>query len=224
MKLYHGTAKSRLAGILKEGIKPRGKSDGNWKHSVESNPDFVYLTNAYALYFAGNAVSDNDQLAVIEIDTDLLDTYKLAPDEDWLEQATRKLEQPGLAPIDKTMKYRTRWYRRRLKNTLGTGYWEYSLAGLGTCTHYGTVPVRAITRTAVVEPDTYMRLMLFGGLDPTISLMNYKIIGDKYRNTLQWLFDGVEPPEDKWAMLMTDKQRDQYKEVWSRQGIEVLNF
>lgn len=220
MKLYHGTSERKLPSILQQGIKPRHKGAGNWCHSIESNPDFTYLTNAYALYFAGNAVKGGERLAVIEVDADRLDPLRLAPDEDWLEQATRGQDRPGaLAPADKPMKYRTRWYRRRLKNVLGTGYWQQSLNGLGTCNHYGTIPVVALTRVALVEFDTYMRLLLEGGLDPSISLMNYKIVGQKYRNASAWLFDGIEPPDT--GRPVPEEAKAAFVQVWSRDGIEV---
>src|SRR5262245_7314903 len=131
MKLYHGTAERHLHKILKDGIRPRGAQRGNWKHSVESNPRCVYLTTAYPLHFAGAAVdpnAENDRLTVIEVDTSKLFIGDLLPDEDFLEQATRK---SGPAPIDKDMKYRTRWYRKRAHEY--QQHWVTSIKYLGTC-------------------------------------------------------------------------------------------
>lgn len=51
--LYHGTSSKYLPSILREGIKPRKLTrQSNWKTTIESRNDMVYLTNAYALYFA----------------------------------------------------------------------------------------------------------------------------------------------------------------------------
>ena len=33
--LYHGTSERHVADILKNGLKPRGKRRGNWKHTIE---------------------------------------------------------------------------------------------------------------------------------------------------------------------------------------------
>ena len=51
IKLYHGTTTKHLDKILKQGITPRHDRPSNWdKHP--SREDMVYLTNAYAIYFA----------------------------------------------------------------------------------------------------------------------------------------------------------------------------
>ncbi len=80
MKLYHGTSEPLARLILKEGIKPRGKRRGNWKDQP-SGADRVYLTTAYALYFAlvTCKVTPNkaDRWAIIEVESDLLDESKL---------------------------------------------------------------------------------------------------------------------------------------------------
>ena len=91
MIIYHGTAERHLKSILQTGIAPRGRSAGNWKHSVTSNPRAVYLTVSYALHFASNACrpKEDKNMLVLEVETDLLNPYLLAPDEDFLEQGTR---------------------------------------------------------------------------------------------------------------------------------------
>ena len=72
-----------------EGLRPRkltGKS--NWKHIVESNPSLIYLTTAYAPYYALCAVDGNkgEKIAIVEIETDLLNESNFRPDEDFIEQ------------------------------------------------------------------------------------------------------------------------------------------
>lgn len=188
MLLYHGTAARHLPAILREGIKPRGKGTGNWKRTIESNADCVYLTNAYVLHFAGNASKDAGDLAVIEVDTAKLDPFRMQPDEDCLEQASRKV---GPAPLDKDMKFRTRWYRKRLSEF---GHlWTQSVEGLGTCNYRGTIPPEAITRYVTIPHNAYLT-MLFAGVDPVIHILNYQIMGATYRNVVHWLFgDPLEP-------------------------------
>lgn len=78
MKLYHGTARATVDSILAHGIEPRGKRRrSNWKHSVESNPDCVYLTNCYPLHFSLSAGKDLSDLAIIEVETAGLNQARL---------------------------------------------------------------------------------------------------------------------------------------------------
>lgn len=188
MKLYHGTSERHVKAILKEGIKPRGRGTSNWKTTVESNPDAVYLTNAYPLHFAGAAVRGDERLAVIEVNTRELFILNLMPDEDFLEQFTRR---EGPAPVDKSMKYRTRWYRKRARDF--QHYWLKSVDGLGTCCHLGTVPVSALMRVVYMDQATFGKLIVHG-CDPMIHLLNYRLVGAKYRNYTHWLFN--DPLED----------------------------
>lgn len=183
MKLYHGTSVKYLDKILKDGLEPRGKGKGNWKHTIDSHPDVIYLTNAYAIYFAHIAAGDGDDLVVLEIDTAKLNPLNLVPDEDFLEQATRKT---GPAPIGKSVKVRTGWYRRRLRDF--ALHWKDSIEHLGTCGHFGPIPAKAITRYATL-PDARRYEIIMSGMDPMISLANYRIVGDRYRNWIRWLFD-----------------------------------
>jgi hypothetical protein len=183
MKLYHGTNAKHLNAILKDGLKPRGKkAKGNWRHTMSSCPDAIYLTDAYAVYFAWTATRDGDDMLIIEIDTDRLDFFNLVPDEDFLEQASRK---SGPAPLDKSMKYRTSWYRRRLMEF--SENWINSIKHLGTCAYMRSIPPEAITRYAIIPGDRTSELVM-AGMDPSISLMNYHIMGEKYRNWVRWAF------------------------------------
>lgn len=230
-RLYHGTTEAAVSDILKNGIKPRGKKSGNWKHSIESNPNAVYLTDSYAIYFAGNAtdLEKGERLAIIEIDTDRLKILSFAPDEDFLEQATRKKAGPHLAPIDKPMKYRTRWYRRRTQNYYI--HWMDSLKHLGTCTYYGNIPPSAITRIAFIEPDAYFGLVIGAGIDPYITVENYSIMGAKYRNSVKKLFGDpleTDPHEVQLERIvdadLLKARRDTEATVWSHPGIKVNNI
>ena len=212
MKLYHGTSKKYLPRILEEGLKPRGKNGtNNWKHSVGSNPKTIYLTDAYALYFA-HIASDNHNMdmIVIEIDTDKLNPFCIMPDEDWLEQTSRR---GGPAPQDKSMHYRTKWYRKRLTNF--QHYWKESLEGLGTCGYLGFISTESITRYAII-PDSRRGELILAGMDPQISIMNYHILKNKYRNWIRWTFgDPLVNHEDHFG------DADYMKKI-NREGIVVV--
>ena len=190
MKLYHGTSESRARKIMVDGLKPRGKSGKtNWKHSIESNPKAVYLTDAYPLYFAVQASDSGERWAVIEIETDLLDESKLHPDEDVLEQAGRKHDN---IPV-KGMIERTRYYRGIARKNPN---WDKSLKFMGTCSYYGTIPPEAITRVVFVDPKKLDGGFSLSLIDCSISLVNYKFCGEKYRNVTQWVMGEKKTPKD----------------------------
>jgi hypothetical protein len=190
MKLYHGTSEKAARVALKEGILPRGLQGTNstWDN-CPSHPDCVYLTTAYAAYFAMNATSGNERWGIIEIDTDQLSPPRggsvLIPDEDFLEQVTRgskSLTDWGL-PAE-GMKLRTKWFRDHLLSF--AHLWEESIKHLGNCALFGQVPPEAITRVAFYDPSSNPGMTMLAA-DPMISLMNYRICGPKYRALVQWL-------------------------------------
>lgn len=187
MKLYHGTSAATLPSILKEGIKPRGRKPGNYTATVKSNAQAVYLTTAYPLFFAQNSSEVGENLAILEIDTDNLDSKLLCADEDALEQISRGVLQKDcsvpLPPEDWDMKRRTVWWRARHHLYKA----DASLGTLGTCCYRGTVPTDAITRVAWIHSHVCHHLIM-GGFDPVICIQNYKIVGKTYEEGVQWLF------------------------------------
>lgn len=218
MYLYHGTTEATARKALIEGIMPRGPRSGNWVHTVESNPTAVYLTNAYALYYAQMAMEDRHQRgAILEIDTTKLDQDRFAADEDALAQIGR--HQPGGdgLPREWSQLQRTMYYRDRLLEQARTGNdHNMSLRVLGNCTYIGMVPPNAITRIIAVNlPALVVAIQL--GLDPVISISNYKLCGAPYRNSLRRLFqrDGMEPDDsvETWTRLDPEYPR-RLEEHW----------
>jgi hypothetical protein len=67
-------------------------------------------------------------------------------------------------------------------------WWGASVEYLGTCSHRGTVPVEAITRVVTYphRPNVHLHFVW----DPTISLLNQAIVGDRYRALMAKLFAG----------------------------------
>lgn len=209
MFLYHGTNRARAQKILREGfIKTGGMgAPSNWKHTVESHPNAVYLTVAYAGYFAFTATKKKAKACVLEIDSDKL-PGRLGADEDAIEQARRMADD---TPKDWDMKKRTQYYQQYIFNV------EYtkSLQTLGNCTHEGPIPVSAITRIIEIDYDAMAR-MVVRGMDPQISVLNYRFMGGYYRAHTAWLagrdpdpadmpqrvkwpsLDPTEPPVERW--------------------------
>ena len=66
----------------------------------------VYLTDAYAAYFALSSTNiRRERPAIIELDLDLLDQSRLYPDEDFIEQALRKRKLGDSNDIKKRNRY-----------------------------------------------------------------------------------------------------------------------
>lgn len=204
MKLYHGTSGSAARTILTEGLQPRSflyedvdeeDGQGNWHHSVPSNPECVYLTNAYAGYFAAVAADDEEEMAIIEVETDDLDEDFMCPDEDFMEQASRgqTLDNEGfegLLEAGSDMKERTLWFR---DNILAFSHmWRESIKHLGTCCYYSGIDPSDILRVSFINQKAAAKMVMLA-MDPSICLMNYQIIGGKYRTLTQWFMG--EPVE-----------------------------
>jgi hypothetical protein len=181
--LYHGTSAAVARIAMTEGLHPRkahGKS--NWKRTVESNPDTVYLTDAYPIYFAMNAARRGEQGAVLEIDIGKLDQLYLVPDEDVLEQAGRRFD-----GIEGSMRERTRHYRNKVAGHIATDAWLKSLAAMGTCGSLKPIPASAIKRVAFIDFSRCPMISMTAG-DASICLGNYRFCGPKYRGLTQRLF------------------------------------
>lgn len=214
MKLYHGTNGAWVENIVKVGLEPRGKrrSRNNWKgpNTVPSNSKCVYLTNSYAPYFAFNAARGKNALcAVVEVDTDLLDHTNLFPDEDFLEQGSRTIDDP----VPGTMAQRTFYFREhQFEFDSGwvlddpedgpTTWWQSSLKYLGTCSHRGTIPPSAITRVAVWphKPNASLAFVW----DPSISILNQRLMGKQYQALTAKLFGDEVGEVDEWHKQFVD--------------------
>jgi hypothetical protein len=195
MKVYHGTSLSRWKKIKLGGLSPRGEiGQSNWTHSIESNPDTVYLTDAYAMHFAMASLDteklEKDHAVIIEIETDRLDQHQLVADEDALEQVSRNMGrgQDGL-PVDWDMLKRTRYYKSQVREFADKGLgFEWSMQMLGTAGFVGKISPEAFTRVAIID-IAKQRALAWEYMNCQVSVMNYKFLGEKYRALTQILFD-----------------------------------
>jgi hypothetical protein len=220
MLLYHGTTEGVARKSLTQGLTPRGSRKSNWEHSCPSRDDLVYLTRSYAPYFAFTASPVSDIYAdiaasaqgeqvrhakwgIIEVDTNRLDMEELVPDEDFLEQASRSMALPPEDEIEhsdfaglqlcETMEERTAWWRGNVE--IFSHLWDKSIEGLGNCAHMGPIPSSAITRIAIYDPKSNPNITMLC-LDPSITLMNYKMCGSKHRGVTDWIFGAEVDPMD----------------------------
>lgn len=198
MLLYHGTDARYLPRILRQGLRPRGSRPGNFQHTVASNTKAVYMTDAYALYFAFVAAK-NMQWMVLEIDSDKLDQCLLLPDEDFLEQYGRANGADAPLKIYSIAK-RTAWYRNHITRWMDGKSWKSSLVHLGTCQYLDTVQPGALTRAAIIDgqQNLHMRFVV----DPFINTVNYALMADTYRRINAKLFgDDCAPPPNSPSLF-----------------------
>lgn len=178
MLLYHGTTKKIADKAIKSGLRPRGKHKSNWAQA--SDPNAIYLTDAYAPYFSVHVCGHKSENfgAIIAVDTDKLNPLLFHADEDACEQATRKTYMQS-----NTMEERTDFWRDNpwLADDNGMD-WKWSLQALGTCRYTGIIPPEAIRKIAFWNERVSSMIFIF---DPTISLINYNIMGSRYRYLMQ---------------------------------------
>lgn len=239
MKLYHGTGEAVARKALVEGLRPRAVtgSKGNWEHTVPSDSGNVYLTTAYAGYFA--AMAQEGTLGVwgiVEVDTDLMDEYLLVPDEDYMEQSTRGQDLSQVAEMlgdesdawKGSMEERTTWFGANSR--LFGHLWQKSVLGLGNCAYAGTIPAEAITRVGLFKPSDNPAVT--GAMDPMIILINYQLMGDSYRAMSRWLVgDDIGLAEFygslRWEgirRMVPEKQLAEVADLLSTHaGLEVLS-
>ena len=146
MLLYHGTDTGNLKRILADGIRPRPANGfGNWD-TAPSLEGFVYLTTAFAPFYAMvpcviPSVRVGINPLILEVDGDSLDEGLMHPDEDFLAQRIRIRKKAGLdVPED--------WGD---DVHASQDQWRESLHLLGTVSVQGGVPVKALTRYAVMD-------------------------------------------------------------------------
>lgn len=174
MKLYHGTSASRLDSILSRGLRPRGKQRSNWP-SYPSRQDCVYLSSAYAPYFALSATDEGEKSLILEVDVDV---STLLPDEDFVAQSLAGATRVSVESIHDGIRDNLEDY---------SAYAEDSLRMLGNACHKGVIEASRITRYAIIDWSQQQSLLEFA-IDPTISLLNFRLCGGKYRSITAWIF------------------------------------
>lgn len=174
--LYHGTNTDNLDKILEDGLCPRGNNKGNWEHTIRSRNDMVYLTNSYAVYFAMCSIPKDSKASPVVLEVEV-DTKSLYPDEDFMEQATRNnaMWQDYFMSIEhEDMTARTEYFRDNISEFQDD--YTNSLKYLGNACYLGEIKPESIKRYSVLDDSK-----VWEHSDPTITLMNYKILGSKYR-------------------------------------------
>ena len=163
MIFYHGTSEENAKRIEKEGFVPDRKY--NWK--VKGKKGFVYLSLAYAPFYALNA--GFPRLAIIKVEVDTEDLY---PEDDFIMLAMKR---PS--------------YTQNEINMIDLE--EYKNLWVESIQYLGNVAVKP-EKIRVLGIRFFDGKKLIMKCDPVISPLNYKILGEYYRKLTEWIFDGKD--------------------------------
>lgn len=197
--LYHGTSVKHLEAILRDGLQPRKvHGNSNWAGKIASKKDFVYLTDAYPVYFAWAAAKADEDLAIIRVE---VDEKQLYPDEDYIALCL-KTHDPFCKniPLDEIGEMTNlEDYRKN---------WVESLTFNGKVAIKG-VTAKQITGHVVIKHDDMNAILATGG-DSVPSPLPYKILGGQYRQVIGVMFEkGVEAA----VQFVRSERERQYKDV-----------
>lgn len=161
--LYHGTSEKNARKIMKEGFIP----DKSYNWDVKSKKGFVYLSSAYAPFYAMN--HDTDKLALIRVSVSISDCY---PEDDFLMRVLGK-------PV----------YTQEELNEVNFKMYKYlSKASLK---YMGNVSVKP-NKVKILGVRYFNGENLIMKCDPVISPENFAILGDYYNNLSHWIYNGNE--------------------------------
>ena len=166
MMLFHGTTETNAKRIMKEGFKP----DKNYNWQVKSKPGFVYLSLAYAPFYANAANSESRNRALIKVE---VKESALYPDDDYVMYGLGmpKYTQADLNKLDLE---EHKWL------------WEKSLKYLGNV----SAKPEDIT---IIGCRVFDTTNLLSVCDPGITPMNYMLMGEYYRKLTEWIYEGNNP-------------------------------
>lgn len=229
--ICHGTSSKYVKKILKNGIVPRNTSGlkSNWE-AYASKEDMVYLSTAYPFYFANSTCEGDEMPAIFQIDLSKLNKKKFFPDEDFIAQALSQQMNVSIDKIHFEVRDNLKLYKK---------YWKASLKGLGNMAYAGTIPVEAIIRYAVVDRKKRPGLSMF--MDPSISGINFALMGGTYQRFTNWIL-GLEKefpplqsaredlkkaesaPDKNFANMFRGLVENYERESVSRDGIELVDL
>ncbi len=166
MYLYHGTSVEAA-----EQIKLHGFSTGvsnNWK--VKSKPGFVYLSLAYAPFFAEAAKSKSHNRVLIKVS---IPESKLYPDDDFI---MFYLNKPVYTNKD-LAKINLEDYKFLTKQSLD---------------HLGNASAKP-QDIKIIGFREFNSSKLWQVCDPSITPLNYRFMGGYYKGLSNWIYSGKTP-------------------------------
>jgi len=217
--LYHGTNDSSAMTALREGLCPRMERTGNFAH-FPSNPDAVYLTDSYGPYFAASAsLKRGGCMAIMEVKTTIEMIPRFIPDEDYLEQQSRRSWDLGEEFRNWDIFQKTEFFRKNAQSRFSV-FWSDSLRHFGTVAHIGPIASKTITRVAIIDVEKLAWIPSYSGSIP-IALEFHKENSARQRSLTRWIFgEGVSRKEVFGEMKLNEPGR---KLLLKRDGIEIIS-
>jgi len=173
--LYHGTTVDSARRILKEGFIPDKKY--NW--NVTSKKGFVYLSKAYAPFYAMMAKSKSTKRAIIKV---VVEEDKLYPEDDFVMRALGKPTYTQADIDDLELELYKEYYDKSLK-------------------HMGNACAKP-KDVKIIGCGIFVSDGLVMWCDPCITPMNYMILGQYYEALTEWVYQEKYfkdfPLFDKW--------------------------
>jgi hypothetical protein len=159
--LFHGTSATNAKKIELEGFIPDKKY--NW--NVKSKKGFVYLSSAYAPFYAMN--TGERELALIKVKI-----YEgcLYPEDDFIMTALGKPKYTQ----DELNEINLEQYKK---------FWKGSLDYLGNA-------AAKPENVRVIGIRYFNSKNLLWKCDPVICTANFKLLGDYYHDLTEWIFEG----------------------------------
>jgi len=190
MILYHGTTKENAERILHEGFKPDQKY--NWR--IKSKPGFVYLSLAYAPFYAMNAKSRNNERAIVQVEVEERNLY---PDDDFIMVGLGKpkYSQKQLDSID------LRDYKHLAHESL-----EHMGNACARPEHVKVLGIRVFDMKGLIMV-----------CDPVICPANYLILGEYYRKLTEWIYEGNKPIDFSRSDRNPNKFPDEILQKYKKQ-------
>jgi len=163
--LYHGTTQKKAKQIAKQGFIP-GKTY-NW--DVESKKGFVYLSMAYAPFYAMSTNSSSKKLALIKVSVEGKDCY---PEDDFVMRVLGKATY-------------TREELDKVKLEDYKHLWSESLK------YMGNTAIKP-NKAKILGIRYFDSRNLIMKCDPCITPMNFMVMGKYYQELSDWIFEGKE--------------------------------
>lgn len=169
MKLYYGTLKKAAKEIMKNGFIP--DKSYNWK--IKSKAGYVYLSLAYAPFYAMASKDEETterSLILVEVDEQHLypDDYFIMYMFDKPSYTQKELDKINLEDFKQ--------------------YYEESLQYLGSAY---TKP----ENIKIIGCRIFDAKLLLQVCDPSITPINYKFMGNYYKELTKWIYEGNNPIE-----------------------------
>jgi hypothetical protein len=194
--IFHGTDARHLDDVLTHGLRPWNefKSASNWG-AIPARPGFVYLSEVYGLYYAQGAGDETSGMALIEIDDGVLDPSRIFPDEDFIAQLFWEAKALGEEiPVDLAQIDSVAELTQAIDPVLFQDMTVSCRVHFGNAAYMGTIPPSAIRRHAVVPFNRENQVLHFLSSDPSLSMINTLVVGERYRSLCDFVISGKRHP------------------------------